>query len=101
MNKLTKEVKTMQECTKAELDHLFQCDTDLPVEHVYKSNPIMTRLCDHPRCTEVIYRDTLDKDQGYQIADLPARYFCSVKCGNQILDNKLYFNMANKQVKFK
>lgn len=91
----------MQDATKAELDHLFQCDTDIPQEPVYKSNPICTVICAHPRCTEVIYRDTLDKDQGYQIADLPVKYFCSVKCGQEILNNKLYFNMANKFVKFK
>lgn len=89
----------MQDCTKEELDHLFGSDSDIPKEPVYKSNPSMTVICSHPRCNEIIYRDTLDKDQGYQIAELLTRYFCSIKCGNQVKNNLLYLNMARKGLK--
>lgn len=71
-----------------------------PEETILQKNPIMTTKCRHPRCFEIIYRDTLDKDLGYQLPKIPTAYFCSKLCAIEVLGNKLYFNMASKGVKF-
>lgn len=68
---------------------------------VYEKPPLSTRLCDHPRCQEVIYRDTLDKDTGFVLPELPSGiYFCSKLCALEVLGNKIYFNMAAKHSRY-
>jgi hypothetical protein len=63
--------------------------------------PLSTRLCAHPRCNEVIYRDTLDKDTGFILPELnDTTYFCSKLCALEVLGNKIYFNMAAKRVRY-
>jgi hypothetical protein len=67
---------------------------------VIEKPPLSTTKCAHPRCQEFIYRDTLDKDIGYALPEMIGRYFCSKLCALEVLGNKIYFNMAQKGVRY-
>lgn len=53
---------------------------------IEKYDLIMTRSCDNPECSEVIYRDTLDKDIAFKVTDNGGkpRFTCSFICGNNL-----------------
>ena len=51
---------------------------------IFRKNPLMTRRCDLPRCEEVIYRDTIDKDEAWAIEGYSITlYFCSKSCAEE------------------
>lgn len=56
---------------------------------VGKHKLIMTRRCDRVDCDDVIYRDTIDKDDAFVISVLPGLYFCSEGCIEQDLKKRL------------
>lgn len=50
---------------------------------VIRKNPLMTRRCAIADCEEVIYRDTLDKDEAWAIEEEERTlYFHSEACAN-------------------
>lgn len=58
-------------------------------------NPIFTQRCAHPECGEVIYRDTLDTDDAWQVDDGEVRKFtCSPDHALDLVNNQLFWNMA-------
>lgn len=57
---------------------------------------MMTQRCALPPCEEVIYRDTLDKDTGYTIAEHPGKYFCSKLCALESLRDKYFHQIDHK-----
>jgi hypothetical protein len=62
---------------------------------IVKSNPIGTLRCAHPRCEEIIYRDTLDKDEAWQVSNAERnKYTCSEKHAEELSTNNLYWNMS-------
>lgn len=52
---------------------------------IIRKNPVRTRGCDHPTCGEIIYRDTIDKDEAWAIEQGPGKrplYFCTQECAS-------------------
>lgn len=44
-----------------------------------------TQRCSNPECDEVIYRDTLDKDDAYVLDSVPGKFFHSQSCAATVL----------------
>lgn len=64
-------------------------------------NPMVTLKCAHPNCDNVIYRDTIDKDDAWRVSDgAIARYVCDMGEAHELADSNLYWDMALGYRKF-
>ena len=65
---------------------------------IHEKQLIMTRRCALISCSEVIYRDTLDKDTAFELDDELGYYYCSRFCALESLKESHHVRLPEEDM---